>query len=777
MSRTLLVLCTAILISIQEGNAFSQTFESGQTAGSGVPNVGTFAVPDSVLVNTVSGAKRSDKLAPWSDTLKLSFDSEQKLLAADGLVFQSSSIEQQELGVELLKELASGGNPDAAFKLGIAYDRGIGVSRNSSTAFKYLSDAATAGNANASWAIGRAYRDGLGAPIDYSTSIKWLNESYESGNRTVAIDLATAYQFGLGVPPDPIKSEAFWKTAVDSGSAEANLGYADFLAANSTGEVDLSALKPYFDAASNTGDLNSVWASYELAVYTKDLEAQKQSIEHLKVLSENKDALATAKLGDAYLSGLLMPIDERKAYELYRTSANSGNTYGQARMGALLLERPQLDPDISQSAALQVLFRAAEAGQPEALMALASQEVLPLDSARRFEYASLAREIGGPQYDEPASKEMFSVCNENVDPSCEPVPVYFITNREEAEDKDNVTFLNRLASEGKLTFGVSAVTIPTSKSVNTARKSIWQSFRDSILPSSPRSPPDTGAFLVTNTIVSGGLEGIISEAHKAAMNNGISKAFVYIHGFNNTFDDAVSRMAQLSEQAKYPGVPIVLSWASAGSTVARFSPKGGYSGIGYNNDLLTADTSCAHFRTALGLVAKEFGAENVMVLGHSMGGKLLYNILAGCPSVGGTWPSDETLGDVVLAAPDIDVAQFKQNVTNAKNSTKSFTLYVSANDLALIASEKAVGLRKRVGKGGDERLLVAGIQTIDATTVESKAIGSINHGYVFDTPQVKRDLSELLRGESDPNKRVCPKQYMDQLSGLSYWLIQPDCTN
>jgi esterase/lipase superfamily enzyme len=40
-------------------------------------------------------------------------------------------------------------------------------------------------------------------------------------------------------------------------------------------------------------------------------------------------------------------------------------------------------------------------------------------------------------------------------------------------------------------------------------------------------------------------------------------AFVFIHGYNVSFDAAVKLTAQLSRDMRFPGAPILYSWASA----------------------------------------------------------------------------------------------------------------------------------------------------------------------------------------------------------------------
>ena len=64
--------------------------------------------------------------------------------------------------------------------------------------------------------------------------------------------------------------------------------------------------------------------------------------------------------------------------------------------------------------------------------------------------------------------------------------------------------------------------------------------------------------------------------------------------------------------------------------------------------------------------------------------------------------------------------------------------------------------------------------TIDATLVEGRAEeDALNHAYVFEVPQVKHDIIELMDGRVDPNRRKCPAREVKD--DKEYWLIQPGC--
>ena len=97
------------------------------------------------------------------------------------------------------------------------------------------------------------------------------------------------------------------------------------------------------------------------------------------------------------------------------------------------------------------------------------------------------------------------------------------------------------------------------------------------------------------------------------------------------------------------------------------------------------------------------------------------------------------------------------------------TLYTSKTDLALIAS-KYFNHGPRAGDSGSELLLVPGVQTIDATAVDSSLLG---HSYYGSNVNVLYDLGQLLNG-----KPIEARDYLRPNSDQTrpYWYFAPPQT-
>lgn len=699
----------------------------------------------------------------------------------DSMVFGTKRPYGINNGVQILRREAANNNPDAEFRLGAIYELGIGVEKDQEAAFKLYFEAAEGGLPQAQHALGRAFLNGVGTYPDYQQAIRWLKAAHEAGSHDAAIDLARSTQFGWGTPVDLSRSEQLWQEALNTRSTDAYLGYAAYLLDSKELSPTSASVRQLVEQAADRSDPTSARIALDLAVAAKDVEAQRKWLARVQIFSDAGDSAATAALGDYYGAPSSELANLNDSVKYYRIAASVGNPYAQARLGTLLLENPSLDPSFSGEDATSLVREAAGSGEPSAFLTLASLSMEQGDRANAYSLATTASELGGQPYSGAADAIRLRSCAELIDMSCEPVPVFYVTNREALVQGTAVQFANRLAVERKLSFGLSLVSVPTSPQVDVAEKSTREILLDYLtVPLRrwfPADPPDVQEAEVSSSLSNSTFEEFVSRLAQTAEANDRDKVIVYVHGFANTFDDAARRLALFSEQFKYPGIPVLLSWASAGEPFIRTDESGGYTGVGYLNDLQSVGSSCAEFQVVLEKIVDRFGPDNVIVFAHSMGGQLVDYVFAGCPYGSTSWDKTKVLDGVVLAAPDVDVQDFQSHLDKIRKSAKHFTIYVSANDAALHASQRARGDRRRLGQGGPERFLASGLMTIDATAVKgSPRSDPQNHSNVFDVPEVKRDISDLLRGRFDPNLRDCPQPYKDPASDIDYWLLQPGCT-
>jgi len=235
---------------------------------------------------------------------------------------------------------------------------------------------------------------------------------------------------------------------------------------------------------------------------------------------------------------------------------------------------------------------------------------------------------------------------------------------------------------------------------------------------------------------------------------------IFIHGFNNTFDDAASRLGVLAYDMDFDGIPILYSWSSEG---------GSWGSVYYAHDeesITSTNRPLTDFLAAVAQTARDAGAQRLSIVAHSMGNRAL---VAAMQALAARANSKVFFDEVVMAAPDVRTQGFATDewplMQGTVSPAKRVTLYASSNDKALRASKKVHGYR-RIGEGGEGLLLLPGLDTIDASGCDFSYFG-LNHTY-FGGPGVLADLSALVRKGLTPIQR---KLKPGNQGTLSYWLI------
>ncbi|QEG42198.1 alpha/beta hydrolase [Roseimaritima ulvae] len=236
---------------------------------------------------------------------------------------------------------------------------------------------------------------------------------------------------------------------------------------------------------------------------------------------------------------------------------------------------------------------------------------------------------------------------------------------------------------------------------------------------------------------------------------------VFIHGYNVDFESAVQRTAQIAIDLPFEGVPVCYSWPSQGSLV------------GYTIDENNVAWTVTHLQSFLLELAEESGAKSINVVAHSMGNRAMTAALQQLH-----WQRPEQSSPlfdrVVLAAPDVDADRFRRDLAPALlDIANQVTLYASSDDQALQASKQVHGY-PRAGDGGDNIVVVPGVETIDVSGIDLSLLG---HSYYGDNESMLRELYEVIRARLPAPQRnqLISRQSM---AGI-YWQLaqQPAAGN
>ena len=232
-----------------------------------------------------------------------------------------------------------------------------------------------------------------------------------------------------------------------------------------------------------------------------------------------------------------------------------------------------------------------------------------------------------------------------------------------------------------------------------------------------------------------------------------ASAFLFVHGYNVAFAEAARRTGQIAYDLGFDGAPVFYSWPSQGVTLA------------YAVDERTIEWAQNNLKNFIKEFFDRSNAQNVYLIAHSMGNRALTRAVASFLTEN---PSQrQRLKEIILAAPDIDADVFKKYIApELASSGRPVTLYASSTDLALVASKKFHGYL-RAGESGEGIVITAGVETIDATGVDTSFMG---HSYYAEARSVLSDIFYLIRNSQRANDRFGLKGV--DTKGGRYWVFK-----
>ncbi|MGI9388226.1 MAG: alpha/beta hydrolase [Methyloligellaceae bacterium] len=305
------------------------------------------------------------------------------------------------------------------------------------------------------------------------------------------------------------------------------------------------------------------------------------------------------------------------------------------------------------------------------------------------------------------------------------VDVFFATDRNRAADTAEVFTGDRHPSEA-LSFGSLKISVPEHHEVGEIEQPSWWQ----ILLGFERDP---NRFFTIQDIEDLEERAFFENVDGFQSARGASEAFIFIHGYNNSFVDAAFRTGQIAFDMRFRGAGILYSWPSAGTLT------------GYYSDAENARWTVPHLEDFLTKLAAVPSIRVLHLIAHSMGNQALAAALENL-SLRGTVPA---FNQIVLTAPDIDAGVFAQISEKIVNAAERVTLYASENDRALHASRQFTSY-PRLGDISDGVFVLDGIDTIDASNVDTDILG---HGYFAKSESILSDIDRLLSLRRPPGER------------------------
>ncbi len=305
------------------------------------------------------------------------------------------------------------------------------------------------------------------------------------------------------------------------------------------------------------------------------------------------------------------------------------------------------------------------------------------------------------------------------------VNVFYATDRRRAsalEAAIEIEYDWRQSPTGKLEYGECEVSIPGTHVMGGMES-------PSVLRFEFRPDPQKHIVLWKTTCVEE--EAFYEKVSASVARSEMKDAFVFVHGYNVSFEDAARRTGQFAYDLKFVGAPIFYSWPSNG----RFAD--------YIKDENNVIWTTPHLENFLHSLSQRIGAERIHVIAHSMGNRAVCEALRALsydPNL------QLKLTHLVLAAADIDASTFSELAAMLQRHCTHVTLYESSNDKALMASKRLHGNPR----AGEPLLVIAGMDTIDASAVDTDFLG---HSYWSKEWVVMADINSMLETDRPAIKR------------------------
>lgn len=222
-----------------------------------------------------------------------------------------------------------------------------------------------------------------------------------------------------------------------------------------------------------------------------------------------------------------------------------------------------------------------------------------------------------------------------------------------------------------------------------------------------------------------------------------SDVLLYIHGYDNTFEDALLRAAQLHLDLEFPGRTVAFSWPSLGESLVYEDGDPERARLAYHDDLKAADASASALAETIESLAESDGAgRRIHVVAHSLGNRLLLAALKKLSAEG----RKGLLDQVVLAAPDVAVTELQEcqaclaqlgSRTSVYSSTKDVALYLSSSihrTIDTLLGERAGRITRCYPQ----------VDAISADQVNSVFAMNGGHCYFAEAPQMVQELQFVI---------------------------------
>jgi esterase/lipase superfamily enzyme len=247
----------------------------------------------------------------------------------------------------------------------------------------------------------------------------------------------------------------------------------------------------------------------------------------------------------------------------------------------------------------------------------------------------------------------------------------------------------------------------------------------------------------------------------------VKDAFVYVHGFQNSFNYAAGVVTEVWHFGGRLGVPILYSWPAGSPGLLK----------GYSQDRESGEYTIDHLKQFIRALSKVPELRRVHLIAHSRGtdvaASALRELLIEERGAGRAAQETFKIGHVLLASPDADIDVVSQRFEGERffRVAEHVTIYVSAHDRAIGLADWLYRSRRRLGHlrpeelSDEQRARFAQVGNTDVIDARVEG-GLLGHSYFQSSPAVSSDLILVLRYDAAagssrrPLKEVAPHYWV-----------------
>jgi len=326
--------------------------------------------------------------------------------------------------------------------------------------------------------------------------------------------------------------------------------------------------------------------------------------------------------------------------------------------------------------------------------------------------------------------------------------VWYGTDREPAGDEATEPYFTR-TFDPELHFGSCVVCVPKSHRFGEIGSSwLRRKFRTVVL----RREDDTLRIVELQPLDA---EGFVTSIREELGHWQRRTALIFVHGYNVSFGEAALRAAQIGFDLRVEGITAFFSWPSKGDLIP------------YTADEASVELAEKHFISFLENLASIHELQEINILAHSMGNRLLLRTVDDLLRSKRAGTLTVPIGQIILAAADVTAEKLKQTAAAYTSlAVRRVTNYSYQADRALLVSRK---LHDQARAGLEPPVFIhTGVDTISASNLDLDLLG---HGYIASAAPLLYDLSQLVHENKPPNKRTRLEPAPPEPT--AYWLLAP----